>query len=122
MSRVLVISTQVQPVSLHTRLSPLGASALAGLLAVGASGCDDEEKNPICEGNTPPPVTPAAPTGATADAGLIRRAAGECLKRVTLDRRIRLLGVRAGALIPLSQAPSVPSLPDPEPLELFAKP
>ena len=36
-----------------------------------------------------------APTG---DAAIIRRAAGECLKRVPLDRRIRLLGVRVGAL------------------------
>ncbi len=36
-----------------------------------------------------------APTG---DARAIRRAAGECLKRVPLDRRIRLLGVRVGAL------------------------
>ncbi len=36
-----------------------------------------------------------APTG---DAGTIRRAAGECLKRVPLDRRIRLLGVRIGSL------------------------
>ena len=34
----------------------------------------------------------------TGDAGAIRRAAGECLKRVPLDRRIRLLGVRIGAL------------------------
>ena len=34
----------------------------------------------------------------TRDAGAIRRAAGECLKRVPLDRRIRLLGVRVGAL------------------------
>ncbi len=34
----------------------------------------------------------------TQDAGMIRRAAGECLKRVPLDRRIRLLGVRVGAL------------------------
>ena len=33
------------------------------------------------------------------DAAAIRRAAGECLKRVSLDRRIRLLGVRAGSLI-----------------------
>jgi DNA polymerase-4 len=32
------------------------------------------------------------------DARAIRRAAGECLKRVPLDRRIRLLGVRVGAL------------------------
>jgi len=34
----------------------------------------------------------------TRDAAAIRRAAGECLKRVPLDRRIRLLGVRVGAL------------------------
>jgi DNA polymerase-4 len=34
----------------------------------------------------------------TRDAALIRRAAGACLKRVPLDRRIRLLGVRMGAL------------------------
>ncbi len=37
-------------------------------------------------------------TSPTQDARVIRRAAGECLKRVPLDRRIRLLGVRAGAL------------------------
>lgn len=40
-------------------------------------------------------LTIAAPTR---DATVIRRAAGECLKRVPLDRRIRLLGVRVGAL------------------------
>ena len=34
----------------------------------------------------------------TADAAAIRQAAGQCLKRVPLDRRLRLLGVRAGAL------------------------
>ncbi|MEO8122874.1 MAG: DNA polymerase IV [Burkholderiales bacterium] len=34
----------------------------------------------------------------TMDAHSIRRAAGECLKRVDLTRRLRLLGVRAGAL------------------------
>jgi DNA polymerase-4 len=34
----------------------------------------------------------------TDDASVIRRTAGECLKRVPLDRRIRLLGVRVGAL------------------------
>lgn len=34
----------------------------------------------------------------TGDATTIRRAAGECLKRVPLDRRIRLLGVRVGML------------------------
>ncbi|MEO7151364.1 MAG: DNA polymerase IV, partial [Burkholderiaceae bacterium] len=34
----------------------------------------------------------------THDAAAIRRAAGLCLKRVDLTRRLRLLGVRAGAL------------------------
>jgi len=34
----------------------------------------------------------------TRNAQVIRRAAGECLKRVRLDRRIRLLGVRMGTL------------------------
>jgi DNA polymerase-4 len=38
----------------------------------------------------------------TLDARTIRRAAGECLKRVDLSRRLRLLGVRAGALAKLS--------------------
>lgn len=37
---------------------------------------------------------------ATADAATIRRAAGECLKRVPLQRRIRLLGVRVSSLEP----------------------
>lgn len=35
----------------------------------------------------------------TADAQAIRRAAGECLKRVDLGRRLRLLGVRGGRLM-----------------------
>lgn len=35
---------------------------------------------------------------ATADAAAIRAAAGQCLKRVDLSRRLRLLGVRVGAL------------------------
>jgi DNA polymerase-4 len=38
----------------------------------------------------------------TADAAVIRRAAGQCLKRVPLDRRIRLLGVRVGGLVPFT--------------------
>ncbi len=42
----------------------------------------------------------------TRDAQAIRRAAGACLKRVALDRRIRLLGVRVGALSrPGAEAP-----------------
>jgi DNA polymerase-4 len=36
--------------------------------------------------------------GYTADATTIRRLAGQCLKRVPLDRRLRLLGVRVGSL------------------------
>ncbi|MBT9595784.1 MAG: DNA polymerase IV [Vitreoscilla sp.] len=35
----------------------------------------------------------------TSDAQAIRRAAGECLKRVDLSRRLRLLGVRGGKLM-----------------------
>lgn len=40
-------------------------------------------------------LTLPAPTD---DAKAIRRAAGECLKRIVLERRIRLLGVRCGGL------------------------
>jgi DNA polymerase-4 len=42
---------------------------------------------------------------ATADAVAIRRAAGQCLKRVDLSRRIRLLGVRVGGLARAADAP-----------------
>jgi len=34
----------------------------------------------------------------TSDARTIRRAAGQCLKKATLEQRLRLLGVRAGSL------------------------
>jgi DNA polymerase-4 len=46
------------------------------------------------------------------DLPAIRRAAGQCLKRVDLTRRIRLLGVRAGTLVrarDLAAAPIEPS-------------
>ena len=43
----------------------------------------------------------------TMDAQEIRRAAGACLKRVDLSRRLRLLGVRAGALLKLADVPEV---------------
>ncbi len=48
----------------------------------------------------------------TLDARTIRRAAGECLKRVDLTRRLRLLGVRAGTLATLAEliAPGAASL------------
>jgi DNA polymerase-4 len=55
---------------------------------------------------------------ATNDAAVIRRAAGECLKRVPLDRRIRLLGVRAGALSPADALVSA-SRSTPEAASLF---
>ena len=57
-----------------------------------------------------------APTG---DARAIRRAAGECARRVPLERRIRLLGVRASAL---SRRDAKPDAPDAQPIqaELFA--
>lgn len=57
-----------------------------------------------------------APTG---EAAAIRRAAGECARRVQLDRRIRLLGVRVAGLSrrdALSEHPS----PQPAQAELFA--
>jgi len=38
-------------------------------------------------------------TTPTSDPVVIRRAAGECLRRAPLDRKLRLLGVRAGALL-----------------------
>ena len=46
---------------------------------------------------------------ATADAAAIRRAAGECLRRVPLEQRLRLLGVRASALTPEDAAPEMPT-------------
>jgi DNA polymerase-4 len=42
----------------------------------------------------------------TDDPRVIRRAAGECLKRVDLSKRIRLLGVRVGALARSDERPS----------------
>jgi DNA polymerase-4 len=44
----------------------------------------------------------------TRDPVRIRRAAGECLKRVALDRRIRLLGVRVGSLSKPGSEPPPP--------------
>jgi DNA polymerase-4 len=38
----------------------------------------------------------------TADARAIRQAAGQCLKRAPLDKRLRLLGVRVGSLVKLA--------------------
>lgn len=55
---------------------------------------------------------------ATADAATIRRAAGQCLKRVDLTRRIRLLGVRVGKLSRPGAAPA-PVAAEPETGWLF---
>lgn len=60
----------------------------------------------------------------TREAAAIRRAAGECLKRVPLDKRLRLLGVRAGNLSRPGAAGADPALPalaarEPETLPLF---
>jgi DNA polymerase-4 len=49
----------------------------------------------------------------TMDARTIRRAAGECLKRIDLSRRLRLLGLRAGTLARLSDLVA-PLAPPPE--------
>jgi len=35
----------------------------------------------------------------TADAAMLRKIAGQCLKRVPLTQRLRLLGVRVGSLV-----------------------
>lgn len=43
-----------------------------------------------------------------AEAVAIRRAAGECLKRVPLDKRLRLLGVRIGSLVRADETANVP--------------
>jgi DNA polymerase-4 len=46
----------------------------------------------------------------TADAKTIRQVAGQCLKRVPLDRRLRLLGVRVGKLAKVD-SPEARALP-----------
>ena len=60
----------------------------------------------------------------TADAARIRHVAGQCLKRVPLDQRLRLLGVRASTLarpgqelentqkIPVAQSPQADAVPE----------
>ena len=46
-----------------------------------------------------------------ADAVAIRRAAGQCLKRVPLTQRLRLLGVRVGALVKAGEEAPAPPAP-----------
>jgi DNA polymerase-4 len=45
----------------------------------------------------------------TADPATIRRAAGQCLKRVDLGRRLRLLGVRVGKLAKADELAAAPA-------------
>jgi DNA polymerase-4 len=52
----------------------------------------------------------------TADATVIRHTAGLCLKRAPLERRLRLLGVRVGGLVPAAAAQPRPAV---KVLELF---
>jgi DNA polymerase IV len=47
----------------------------------------------------------------TADAQRIRQAAGQCLKRVDLSRRLRLLGVRVGSLVKAGTAATLDNRP-----------
>ena len=58
--------------------------------------------------------------GHTLDAREIRRAAGSCLKRVDLTRRLRLLGVRASALARLADLVA-PLAAAPPPLPVVAR-
>jgi DNA polymerase-4 len=51
----------------------------------------------------------------TADAATIRRAAGQCLKRVDLGPRLRLLGVRVGKLARADAGPLTPVAPSTAP-------
>jgi DNA polymerase-4 len=55
----------------------------------------------------------------TADAQQIRAAARTCLRRVPLDQRIRLLGVRAAGLA--ARGANADAHPEPEALPLFAE-
>lgn len=57
---------------------------------------------------------------AVSDAASIRRYAGQCLKRVDLSRRFRLLGVRVGKLVRPGEAPVVLQTQAPEPSDLFS--
>ncbi|MGL1832848.1 DNA polymerase IV [Rhodocyclaceae bacterium SMB388] len=55
----------------------------------------------------------------TADAATIRRAASQCLRRLTLDRRLRLLGVRVGSLSPQNDGGYPDPVADPVQLSLL---
>jgi DNA polymerase-4 len=52
----------------------------------------------------------------TDDAATIRRAGGQCLKRIDLSSRLRLLGVRVGKLAKAGAVPAEESAPAPPPI------
>ena len=54
----------------------------------------------------------------TAEAAVIRRNAGLCLRRAPLERRLRLLGVRVGSLVKATALPV--NEPPPETFDLFS--
>jgi DNA polymerase-4 len=55
----------------------------------------------------------------TAQAAEIRRAAAECIRRVRLDARLRLLGVRVGALVRAGSSPAAGQGTPPSTRDLF---
>jgi DNA polymerase-4 len=99
-------------------LRPLHPPVRAARRRPGAQGLPGQDHRPQAALRQLPHRHPrpdaAAPTG---DARVIRRAAGECARRVPLERRIRLLGVRASAL---SRRDAQPGPPRPAQAELFA--
>jgi len=49
---------------------------------------------------------------ATNEAAVIRRAAAQCLRRVSLERRLRLLGIKVSGLTPIGASSSAPCVQD----------
>jgi DNA polymerase IV len=56
---------------------------------------------------------------ATQDATVIRRVAADCVRRVPLERRIRLFGVRVGGLVRIDSLTTSVREPKPATASLF---